>query len=209
MKISGIVYMLITNTFILWNPHWPPQQPQSEARLSCKQGWQPPCKFWPLQPRSLHWGRQGCYECVYWPLSQIRSTWNILKDFNLVSWEARFPWDSCPSGWTSGRPGGFWLCGGALSCWNTYGHSLATVSIQGFAIVSRTSTCVYCMAVTQCSVSKKWGSKTSPLLEMTPRTMTETENLVLLSGRSDISLFSILVLVQNFLQTVNQRPVYC
>jgi len=111
MKISGIVYMLITNTFILWNPHWPPQQPQSEARLSCKQGWRPPCQFWPLQPRSWHWGRQGCYECVYWPLSQIRSTWNILKDFNLVSWEARFPWDSGPSGWPSDRPGWFWLCG--------------------------------------------------------------------------------------------------
>ncbi len=111
MKISGIVYMLITNTFILWNPHWPPQQPQSEARLSCKQGWRPPCQFWPLQPRSWHWGKQGCYECVYWPLCQIRSTWNILKDYNLVSWEARFPWDSGPSGWPSDRPGWFWLCG--------------------------------------------------------------------------------------------------
>ncbi len=103
--------MLITNTFISWNSHWPPQQPQSEARLSCKQGWKPPCQFWPLQPRSWHWGRQGCYECVYWPLSQIRSTWNILKDYNLVSWEARFPWDSGPSGWPSDRPGRFWLCG--------------------------------------------------------------------------------------------------
>ncbi len=124
MKISGIVYMLITNTFILWNPHWPPQQPQSEARLSCKQEWRPPCQFWPLQPRSWHWGRQGCYECVYWPLSQIRSTWNILKDFNLVSWEARIPWDSGPSGWPSDRPGWFWLCGRGSVWTGTHRHIL-------------------------------------------------------------------------------------
>ncbi len=90
MKISRKVYLLITNTFILWNPHWPPQQPQSEAGLSCKQEWWPPCQFWPLQPWSWHWGRPGCYEGVHWPLSQLRSTWNDLKDYHLLSWEARF-----------------------------------------------------------------------------------------------------------------------
>ncbi len=57
-------------------------------------------------------------------------------------------------------------------------------------------------------VSKKWGGMTSPLLEMTPRTKTEATYMVFLSGRSDISLLSILVLVQNFLQTVNQGPVH-
>ena len=200
MKISEIVYMLIIITFILWNPHWPPQQPQSEARLSCKQGWWPPCQFWPLQPRSWHWGRQGCYECVYWPLSQIRSTWKNLRDFNLVSWEARFLWDSGPSGWLSDRPGWFWLCGRgsvrAVTCRDILRQqspSRASPRCQG----------PLCSAWRGPSapVSKKRGGMTSPLLEMTPRTMMEAENLVFLSGRSDISLLSILVLVQNCLQT--------
>ncbi len=208
MKISGIVYMLITNTFILWNPHLPPQQPQSEARLSCKQGWRPPCKFWPLQPRSWHWGRQGCYECIYWPVSQIRSTWNILKDYNLVSWEARFPWDSGPSGWPSERPGWFWLCGRGsvlLEHVGTFsGNSLHPGLHHG---VKDLYVLLGVDPLPPCQ-RRGVGGMTLPLLEMTPRTMTEAENLVFLSRRSDISLFSILVLVQNFLQTVNQRPVH-
>ncbi len=71
-------------------------------------------QFWPLQPRSWHWWRPGCYEGVYWPLSQLRSTWNNLKDYNLLSWEARFPWTNGPSGWPSAGPGWFWLCFGWL-----------------------------------------------------------------------------------------------
>ena len=114
MKISGQVYILIKNTFISWIHHWPPQQPQSEAGLSCKLGWRPPCQFWLLQPRSWHWGRPVCYEGVYWPLSQLRSTWNNLMDYNLLSWEARFPWTNGPSGWPSASPGWFWLCFGWL-----------------------------------------------------------------------------------------------
>ena len=50
-----------------------------------------------------------------------------------------------------------------------------------------------------CPISKKWGSMTSPLLEVTPRTMTEADNFVLLSGRSEICLPNILVLAQNCL----------
>ncbi len=46
--------------------------------------------IWPLQPRSWQWGRPGCYEDVYWTLSQLLSTWNNLKDYNLLSWEADF-----------------------------------------------------------------------------------------------------------------------
>ncbi len=75
-------------------------------------GWWPPCPCQPLPSRSWAWGRPGCYEGVYWPLSQLRSTWNNLKDYNLLNWEARFPWTNGPSGWPSGRPGCFWLCFG-------------------------------------------------------------------------------------------------
>ncbi len=37
------------------------------------------------------WGRLGCYECVYWHLSQLCSTRDNLKCCILVSWEATFP----------------------------------------------------------------------------------------------------------------------
>ncbi len=56
----------------------------------------------------LPWGRLGCYEGVYWPLSQLRYTWYNLKDYNLLNWEARFPWTNGPSGWPSASPGCFW-----------------------------------------------------------------------------------------------------
>ena len=46
-----------------------------------KGGWWPPCPCQPLPPRSWTWGRPGCYEGVYWPLSQFRTTWNNLKDY--------------------------------------------------------------------------------------------------------------------------------
>ncbi len=94
MKPSGKVYMLNTFTFIWWNTHWPPQQPQSETRTSCRGGWRPPCPCWPLPLRSGLWGRPGSYEGVYWPLSQLSSTWNSLKDYNLVSWKVRLPSNS-------------------------------------------------------------------------------------------------------------------
>ncbi len=67
--------------------------------------WWPPCPCQPLPPRSWTWGRPRCYEGVNWPLSQLRSTWNNLKDDNLLNWEARFPWTNGPSGWPSARPG--------------------------------------------------------------------------------------------------------
>jgi hypothetical protein len=41
----------------------------------------------------------------YWPLSQIRTKWNNLKGYNLLSWEATFPSTSGPSCWPSARPG--------------------------------------------------------------------------------------------------------
>ncbi len=68
-----------------------PQQPQSETRISCRGEWWPPCQCWSLHPRSWPWGRPGCYEGVYWPLSQLCSMWNNIKGCNLVSWEATFP----------------------------------------------------------------------------------------------------------------------
>ncbi len=82
MKISGKVYMHIKFTFFWLNYHWPPQQPQSEARTSGRGEWQPPCQCWSLPLRSWPWERPVCYEAVYWPLSQLRSTWNTLEAYN-------------------------------------------------------------------------------------------------------------------------------
>ncbi len=210
MKISGIVYMLITNTFILWNPHWPLQQPQSEARLSCKQGWRPPCQFWPLQPRSWHWGRQGCYEFV----SLLTSLSNSLhmkysKGFqsselggqiSLGQWSFRLAYR---------QPGWFWLCGRGsvragtrMDILRQQSPSRASSGCQGPLC---TAWCwpplSHLKEVGEHDVALSWD-------DLMQRTMPETENFVLLSGRSDISLLSILVLVQNFLQMANQGPVH-
>ncbi len=114
MKISGKVYIHINYTFIWWKPQWPPYQPQSKTGTFCIHEWRPPCQGWPLHLRSWPWGRPGCYEAVYQPLSQLRSTWNNPKDYNLLSWEARFSWTNGPSGWPSTSPGRFWLCFGWL-----------------------------------------------------------------------------------------------
>ncbi len=97
MKISGNVHMHITYTFIWLNPHRPPNSLDPEAVTSCRRGWRPPCPCRPLPLISWPYGRPGCYEAVYWPLSQLRSTWNNPKDYNLLSWEARFPGTSGPS----------------------------------------------------------------------------------------------------------------
>ncbi len=40
--------------------------------------------------------------------SQIRTTWNNLKGYNLLSWEATFPSTRGPSGWPSASPGCAW-----------------------------------------------------------------------------------------------------
>ncbi len=103
--------MLITYTFIQWIPHWRPQQPQFETRTSSRDGWRPPCTCRLLPLRSWPWGRPVCYEAVYWPLAQLCSTWNNLKDYSLLSWEARFASTSGFSHWPSASPGWFWLCG--------------------------------------------------------------------------------------------------
>ena len=120
MKISEKVYMHITYTFAQWNPHWPQQQPQSETGTSCRGGWRPPCPCRPLPLRSWPWGSPWCYEGVYWPLSQIRTTWINLKDNHLVSWEDRFPSTSGFSGWPSANLGDFALVAREAfrhSCW--------------------------------------------------------------------------------------------
>ncbi len=70
-------------------------------------GWWPPCPCQPLPPRSWTWGRPGCYEGVYWPLSQLRSIWNNLKDYNILNQEARFPRTNGPSGWPQPVLGAF------------------------------------------------------------------------------------------------------
>ncbi len=36
----------------------------------------------------------------------------ITKGLQSLSWEARFPWTTGPSGWPSASPGWFWLCFG-------------------------------------------------------------------------------------------------
>ncbi len=107
MKISDKVYMNITYTFNKKNPHCLPQEPQSETWTSCRGRWRPLCLCRPLPLRSWSWGSPGCYEYVYWPLSQIRSTWINLKDYNQVSWEDRFPSTSGFSGWPSASLGDF------------------------------------------------------------------------------------------------------
>ena len=92
MKISENVYMHITYTFIWSNPHRPPNSLDPEAVTSVRRGWWPPCPCRPLPLRSWPKGRPGCYEAVYWPLSQLRSTWNNqgLQSFELggqISWD--------------------------------------------------------------------------------------------------------------------------
>jgi len=93
-----------------------------ETGTSCRGGWRPPCPCRPLPLRSWLWGRPGCYYTIYWPLPQLRSTWNNQKDYNLVSWEARLGLQSCELGgkisfdqWffrlAFSQPGWFWLCG--------------------------------------------------------------------------------------------------
>ena len=89
--------MHIRYTFIWLNPHQPPNSLYPEAVTSCRRRWRPPCPCRPLSMRSWPWGRPGCFKAVYWPLSQLRSTWNNPKDYNLLSWEARFPGTSGPS----------------------------------------------------------------------------------------------------------------
>ena len=93
MKILGKVYMHIINTFIWWNPQ------MASTRASIRD-WNflqgrttPPCPCRPLPPRSWPCGRPGCFEAVYWPLSQLRTTWNNLKGCNLVSYEAHISFD--------------------------------------------------------------------------------------------------------------------
>ncbi len=44
-------------------------------------------------------------------LSQLPTTWNNLKGYNLLSWETTFPSTSGPSGWPSARPGCAWQWG--------------------------------------------------------------------------------------------------
>ncbi len=105
------VYMHITYTFMGWKPQWPPQQPQSETRTSGRGGWQSPSQCWSLHLRSWPWGMPGCFEGVYWPLYQLRSTWNNLKGWILLSWEATFPSTSVPSGRPSASPGCAWQWG--------------------------------------------------------------------------------------------------
>ena len=107
MKISWKVYMHITHTFFWLNLHWPPQQPQSEPRTSGRGGWQSPSQCWSLPLRSWPWERPGCYEAVYWPLSQIRTTWNNLEVYILVSWEATFPSTGGSSGLAFSQS---WVC---------------------------------------------------------------------------------------------------
>ncbi len=83
--------MHISFKFISLNPHQPPNSLHPEAVTSCRRTWRPPCPCRPLSMRSWPWGRPGCFKAVYWPLSQLRSTWNNPKDCNLLSWEAKFP----------------------------------------------------------------------------------------------------------------------
>ncbi len=107
MKISGNIFILITYTSVWLILHWPPQQPQSETRTSGRWGWQSPSQCWSLPLRSWPWERPGCYEAVYWPLSQIRTTWNNLEVYILVSWEATFPSTGGSSGLVFSQS---WVC---------------------------------------------------------------------------------------------------
>ena len=107
MKISGNIFLLITYTSVWLNLHWPLQEPQSETRTSGRWGWQSPCQCWSLPLRSWPWERPGCYEAVYWPLSQIRTTWNNLEVYILVSWEATFPSTGGSSGLAFSQS---WVC---------------------------------------------------------------------------------------------------
>ncbi len=100
--------MHITYKFISLNFHRPPNSLNPEAVTSCRRGWQPPCQCRPLSMRYWPWGWPGCYKAVYWPLSQLRSTWNNPQDYNLLSWEARFPGTVVLQ--PSASPGCFWLC---------------------------------------------------------------------------------------------------
>jgi hypothetical protein len=62
MKISEKVYMHITYTFMRWNPHWPPQKPQSEKGTYGWRRWRPTWLCRPLPLRSWLWVRPGCYD---------------------------------------------------------------------------------------------------------------------------------------------------
>ncbi len=111
MKISGKLYMHIIYTFIWWKPQWPSQQPQSKAGNSCLHEWWPPCQGQSFNLRSWPWRMTGWYEGIYWPLSQIRTTWNNLKGYNLLSWETTFPSTRGPSDWPLASPGCAWQWG--------------------------------------------------------------------------------------------------